>query len=113
MYLNIDGRIESTDRGDLHKTYVNQLACITGVTEASARAIASTYPTWRRLHQAYREAAVPKYALERIAILNRKDGAATERTVGKALSEKIYIFLTSKTPHLLLTGDIKAVRGRA
>lgn len=112
MYLNIDGRIESSDRGDPHKTYVNQLACINGVTEPIARAIAARFPTWKRLRDAFKQAPDPKQTLAGISILNRVDGAATNRLTGSALSERIYIFLTSRDPNLLFTGDIKTVRSR-
>lgn len=112
LYLNIDGKIESSDRGDYHKTYVNMLACINGVTEPIARALAETYPTWQQLLQAQANAPVPKHALQGIGILNKVNGAATNRAIGAALSERIHIVLTSKDPNLLLTGDIKAVRSR-
>lgn len=112
MYLNIDGKIESSDRGDLHKTYVNQLACINGVTEPMARAIAARFPTWRRLLQAFRESPDPKQTLAGISVLNRVDGAATNRTTGRIISERIHLYLTSRDPNLLFTGDIKAVRAR-
>lgn len=56
-YLNIDGRIESSDRGNLSKTYINQLACINGITEPMAVSIAAHYPTWRKLLNAYKQCA--------------------------------------------------------
>jgi hypothetical protein len=59
-YLNIDGRIESSDRGNLTKTYINQLACINGITEPMATAIVSFYPTWRRLLDAYKQCGSTK-----------------------------------------------------
>ena len=52
--LNIDGKVKSSEGGSYAKTYINQLACITGVTDATARAIAQEYPTWRLLLDAYK-----------------------------------------------------------
>lgn len=112
MYLNIDGKIESSDRGDLHKTYVNQLTCIYGVTEPAARAIAAKFPTWKQLRNAFKEAPDPRQTLSGIAVLNRVDGAATNRSMGSAISERIHLFLTTRDPHLLFNSDIKTVRSR-
>lgn len=112
MYLNIDGKIESSDRGDLHKTYVNQLACIHGVTEPMARAIAARFPTWKRLREAFGDAPDPKQTLAGISVLNRVDGAATDKTTGAAISERIYLFLNARDPNMIFSGDIKSVRSR-
>ena len=112
MYLNIDGKIESSERGDLHLTYVNQLACIHGVTEPAAKAIAAKFPTWKRLREAFKQAPDPRQTLAGIAILNRVDGAATSRSTGVTMSERIHLFLSTRDPNLLFSGDIKAVRSR-
>lgn len=52
--LNIDGKIESSKRGHLPTTYTNMLACINGVTEATAIAISRAFPTWAQLLNGYK-----------------------------------------------------------
>ena len=47
-----------------------------------------------------------------IQIGNTLSGAATDRCIGKALSEKIYIVLFTNDKNLDLTGDIQEVRSR-
>lgn len=47
-----------------------------------------------------------------LQIGNKINGAATDRTIGKALSERVYIVLFTHDPNLDLTGDLKEVRAR-
>jgi len=112
-FLNIDGRIESNERGNFTKTYTNQLACMRGVTEPAARAIVAEYPTWNQLFRAYEECrtvADKKLMLQHISVRQHDgcfcpkanlhtqigsnlNGAATLRHIGKAVSERVYITL--------------------
>lgn len=71
-WLNIDGRIETTDKGDLTRTYTNMLACINGITEPVAKAIVARYPTFRQLYQAFRTSSAPKTALKGIAVRSKR-----------------------------------------
>ena len=55
--LQIDGKLQGSNGGNLKTTYVNQLSCINSVTEHMAAGIAAVYPTWRTLLDAYNACA--------------------------------------------------------
>ena len=96
--------VDPTDASSHEKLWKRQLMQFPKISYEIANAIVSQYPTPKSLLEGYSRHSNPESLLEDIVVSRRQPNATnTHRKVGKQLSNRIHLFMTSRNGDQLLS----------